>query len=53
MRHADPEVTWMPNYVGTKQEWPYRFDGEFLTFSGKATDQPGVESWAITWRKMK
>jgi hypothetical protein len=48
-----PEVAWMPNYVGTKQERPYRFDGELLTFSGKATNQPGVESWAIVWRKMK
>jgi lipocalin-like protein len=48
-----PEVAWMPNYVGTKQERPYRFDGELLTFSGKPTNQPGVESLAITWRKMK
>ena len=48
-----PEVAWMPNYAGTKQERPYRFDGGLLTFSGKATNQPGVESWAITWRKMK
>lgn len=48
-----PEVAWMPNFVGTKQERPYRFDGELLTFSGKATDEPGVESWTITWRKVK
>jgi len=48
-----PEVAWMPNFVGTKQERPYKFAGELLTFSGKATDRPGVESWAITWRKMK
>lgn len=48
-----PEVAWMPNYVGTKQERPYKFDGKLLTFSGKATNRPGVESWAITWRKMK
>ena len=48
-----PEIAWMPNYVGTKQERSYRFDGELLTFSGKATNQPGVESWIITWRKMK
>jgi Lipocalin-like domain len=48
-----PEVAWMPNFVGTRQERPYRFDGELLTFSGKATDEPGVESWTITWRKVK
>ena len=48
-----PEVAWMPNYVGTRQVRPYTLDGELLTFSGKATNEPGVESWAITWRKMK
>ena len=48
-----PEVAWMPNFAGTKQVRPYKFDGELLTFSGKATNRPGVESWAITWRKMK
>jgi hypothetical protein len=48
-----PEVAWMPNYAGTKQERPYKFDGELLTFSVKATNRSGVESRAITWRKMK
>ena len=48
-----PEVAWMPNFVGTKQQRPYTFDGELLTFSGKNTNRPGVESWAITWRKFK
>ena len=43
----------MPNFVGTKQQRPYTFDGELLTFSGKNTNRPGVESWAITWRKFK
>jgi hypothetical protein len=48
-----PEVAWMPNFVGTKQQRPYKFDGELLTFLGKTTNRPGVESWAITWRKLK
>jgi hypothetical protein len=48
-----PEVAWMPNFVGTKQERPYRFDGELLTFSGNATNEPEVESWTIRWRKVK
>ena len=48
-----PEVAWMPNFVGTKQQRPYTFDGELLTFSGKTTNRPGIESWAITWRKFK
>src|ERR1700674_3912003 len=48
-----PDVAWMPNFVGTKQQRPYTFDGELLTFSGKTTNRPGIESWAITWRKFK
>jgi len=46
-----PDVAWMPNFVGTKQVRPYKLDGQLLVLSGKATDQPGVDSWIITWRK--
>jgi hypothetical protein len=46
-----PEVAWSPNYVGTKQARPYKFNGDLLTFSGKVVDEPGVESYSITWRK--
>ena len=47
-----PEVAWAPNYVGTTQKRPYSIQGELLTFSGKVTDQPGVESYSIVWRKI-
>jgi len=30
-----PEVAWMPNYVGTRQERPYKLEGDILTFSNK------------------
>jgi len=46
-----PEVAWSPNYVGTKQARPYKFNGDLLTFSGKVVDEPGVESYSITWGK--
>lgn len=48
-----PEVAWMPNYVGTKQKRPYRFDADRLTFSDRDTSGGEVESWTIRWKKMR
>jgi hypothetical protein len=48
-----PEVAWMPNYVGTRQERPYKLDGDILTFSNKVEGQPGIAGWTITWRKLR
>ena len=47
-----PEVAAEPDWVGTKQKRPYSFDGDLLTFSDKDT-APGVESYAISWKKTK
>ena len=47
-----PEVALEPNLVGTKLKRPYRLDGEILTFSDKDTTA-GVESYTISWKKMK
>jgi hypothetical protein len=47
-----PEVALEPGFVGTKQKRPYKFDGEILTFSDKDTS-PGVERYAISWKKMR
>ena len=47
-----PEVAWSPNYVGTKRPRPYKFKGDLLIFSDKVTNEPGVESYSITWRKV-
>ena len=47
-----PEVALNPNLVGIEQKRPYRLDGDLLTFSDKDT-APGVESYAVSWKKMK
>src|SRR5580704_2336902 len=47
-----PEVALDPNFVGTEQKRPYKFYGDGLTFSDKDTT-PGVESYSISWKKMK
>jgi hypothetical protein len=48
-----PEVAWMPNWIGTSQERPYKLEGDILTFSNKAAGERGVVGWAITWRKLR
>ena len=48
-----PDVAWMPNWTGTRQVRPYKLDGDVLVFSDKATDQPPIVGYAITWRKLK
>jgi hypothetical protein len=49
-----PDVASWPGLVGSKQPRPYTFSdsGDLLTFSGKELDEPGAESYSITWRKM-
>lgn len=49
-----PEVASWPGLVGSKQPRPYTFSdsGDLLTFSGKERDEPGAESYSITWRKV-
>lgn len=45
-----PEVSYSPNYLGTQQRRPYRFEGGRLIFS--AVEANGdVQSWKITWEK--
>jgi hypothetical protein len=39
-----PDVAWIPSLIGTKQPRPYTFNEDLLTFSDKATDEPGIES---------
>jgi hypothetical protein len=57
-----PDVASWPGFVGSKQPRPYTFSDsgdlltfsgkDLLTFSGKEIDEPGAESYSITWRKM-
>ena len=53
MMFHHPEVAWMPNYVGTRQERPYKMDGDILTFSSKTAGVSGIAGWTITWRKLR
>jgi len=48
-----PDVASWPSFVGSKQPRPYTFSdsGDLLTFSSKETQEPGAESYSITWRK--
>jgi hypothetical protein len=48
-----PDVALSADLLGTRQARPYFFDGDLLTFSGKMEGVPGVESYSITWRKVK
>ena len=49
-----PEVAWKPDYVGTEQARPYRFDGDRLIFSGKAPEaSPDADRWTIVWVKTR
>ena len=49
-----PEVAWKPDWVGTKQARPYRWDGDRLIFSDKWPDDgQGIDRWTIVWEKVK
>ena len=49
--HGVKEVVLDPNFVGSRQKRPYTLDDDLLTFSDKDT-APGVESYAIRWKKV-
>jgi hypothetical protein len=51
-----PELALDPNFVGTKQRRPYRFEGNRLIFSDKQApeeDDQTVDRWTIVWEKAK
>ncbi len=45
-----PEMAFRPNFIGTEQKRPYRFEGGRLIFSGEA-ETGEVRRWAITWER--
>jgi len=46
-----PEVAFRPNFIGSVQKRPYRFEGSRLIFSDTvATGE--VQRWTITWERM-
>jgi len=49
-----PDLALDPNFVGTKQRRPYRFEGNRLIFSDKQApeeDDQTVDRWKIVWEK--
>jgi Lipocalin-like domain len=50
--YHSPKTAWKPGWVGTKQQRPFTLGGDILTFAGKITSEPGVESYVIVWRKL-
>jgi len=46
-----PEVSLYPNFIGTEQERPYRFEGHRLIFSA-AVAEGEVERWTIVWERV-
>jgi hypothetical protein len=51
-----PDLALDPNFVGTKQRRPYRFDGNRLIFSDKQApedDDQTVDQWTIVWERVK
>ena len=46
-----PEVAFRPNFIGSVQKRPYRFEGKRLIFSDTvATGE--VQRWTITWERI-
>jgi hypothetical protein len=48
-----PQTASFPGFVGTKQRRPVILRGDLLTFADKITDEPGVDSYVIVWRKAR
>jgi hypothetical protein len=49
-----PDLALGPNFVGTKQRRPYRFEGNRLIFSDQPApeeDDQTVDRWTIVWEK--
>jgi hypothetical protein len=50
-----PDLALNPNFVGTKQRRPYRFETNRLIFSDKQAeedDDKTVDRWTIVWEKL-
>jgi hypothetical protein len=48
-----PDVAMTPDYVGTRQIRPFRFEGTRMILSDKEKDDPEVASWEIVWEKVQ
>jgi hypothetical protein len=48
-----PEVASKPEFVGSRQIRPYRFEGTQLILSDVEKDDPTVARWKIVWEKVQ
>jgi len=48
-----PEVATNPEYVGSRQIRPYRFEGNRLILTDVEKDDPAVSRWKIIWEKVQ
>ena len=48
-----PEVAADPDYVGSRQVRPFRFDGGRLILSDIEKNDPSVARWKIVWEKVQ
>jgi hypothetical protein len=48
-----PEVASKPEFVGSRQIRPYRFEGTQLILSDVEKDDPSVARWKIVWEKVQ
>lgn len=48
-----PEVATDPDYVGSRQVRPFRFDGGRLILSDNEKNDPSVARWKIVWEKVQ
>lgn len=48
-----PEIATDPNFVGSRQIRPFRFQGNHLIFSDIERESPEVASWKIVWEKVR
>jgi hypothetical protein len=46
-----PEVASKPEFVGSRQVRPYRFEGGRLILSDVEKDDPDIARWRIVWEK--
>jgi len=48
-----PEVASRPDYVGSRQVRPYKFEGGRLVLSDVETEEPGAVRWKVIWEKVR
>lgn len=48
-----PEVASTPDFIGSRQIRPYKFENGLLVLSDVETEEPGAVRWKIVWEKVR